>query len=398
MKFVSEEQFRSELRSEMFDDTFGDLLEKNSGPIEVKKRTILSQVNELMNEDTQMYYSEEEEEQINEEAMSENQNLLNQQTMAQDQVHENKQIDPLAISQDIFILKKLVNLTQICPYLSPSVIGISTQTYEKQYPFYTNIKNFLEDSASKLYIKCKLVAKLFNFSAISSPHISMVFVKCKKCHYLNFTPIHLAGAYQQAHLNNLLNIADIKCSSQIPGTAHQDPPFMPFHSEENCDPNIQKCVNFSLEWLETATPSNFGVIKNTQGQSDDCMVDYGYSCPRCTHDQEDSQDHQVLEYVYRLWFILRDADAQLNPCLIEEDLAIQFLDGIEPIKFYTNQNKGYQVYQTIRKKLDKKYLITLEMFNLKLIRNQNEDNCSTELPKRLDYVYKIVKLEQIASN
>ncbi|RNA18085.1 protection of telomeres 1 [Brachionus plicatilis] len=400
LNFVPEEQFRCEISAELFNDTFAELVEKNSKP--TKKPTLLSLVNEIMNEDTQMYYSEEEAEPKDTQAMAENQNVLNQEPMIEDHSSPkmSKKIDPLAISQDIFMLKKLVNLTHICPYLSATSLGISTQMYQQQYPFYTNIKNLVEDSESKLYLKCKVIAKLYNFSAASSPPICMVFLKCKRCHYLNFTPIHLACAYQSAHLNNLLNISEVKSSSQLPGTAHQNATFAPFQTQENWQPGEQNGLNFSLDWLETATPSNFDPIACSQEQSAGSMINYGYLCPRCALSQDESQDEQILDYVYRLWLVMRDADAKLDPCLIEEDVAVQFLDGIEPIKFYTNQSKGHQVFKTIQKNFHKKFLFTIEMFNLKLIRNRNEQEeiVGAQSTKRLDYVYKIVKFEELVSS
>lgn len=397
LKFISEEQFRSEIKADFFNDTFSDVIEKNSKINMVKKQTILSQVNELMNEDTQMYNSDEEAETVETQMADQNENFLNQEPMAHDQmVVVSKKIDPLEISQDIFMLNKLVNLTYICPFLSPSSLSFSDQMFHKQCPFYTNIKNLIEDSMSKPYIRCKVIAKLYNYSASSSPHISMVFLKCRKCHYLNFTPIHLACAYQPAHLNNLLNIPEVK--SQIPGTMEHNGSLNPFEAKENMDGDTKKCVNFSLDWLETAMPDNFDSITFSQ-QDNQSVINYAYVCPRCSYNREETQEKQFLDYIYRLWFVLRDADAKLDPCLIEDDVALKFLDRIEPIKFYTNQLKGHQVYKIIHKNFNKKFLFTLEFFNLKLIRNEQEkDKRGIQSAKRLDCVYKIVNLEELVSN
>ena len=395
LTFISDEQFLSEIRTDLFNDTFSDLIEKKTKLTKVRKQTILSQVNELMNEDTQMYISEEEADLVERPGADQNENLLDLEPMAQDQLIVNKKIDPLAISQDIYMLNKLVNLTYICPFMSSSVLDISDQMYQKQYPFYTNIKNLIDDSMTKPYIKCKVIAKLYNYSASSSPHISMVFLKCKKCNYLNFTPIHLACAYQSAHLNNLLNIPEVK--SQISRTMDQNGSLNPFEAKENMESDKKKALNFSLDWLETAMPSNFDSILFSQQESD-TVINYAYMCPRCAQEKEDSQEKQFLDYIYRLWFVLRDADAKLDPCLIEEDVALKFLDGIEPIKFYTNQLKGHQVYKIIHKNFNKKFLFTLELFNLKLIRNeQDKDGAGIQPARRLDCVYKIVNLEELNS-
>ena len=83
-----------------------------------------------------------------------------------------------------------------------------------------------------------------------------------------------------------------------------------------------------------------------------------------------SQSLHPLQFVYRLWFKLRDASSVLSPCLLEADVAEKWLDSITAAQFFTEPLKAHHVFQKIVTNFPKKYLFTIETFNL---RHEHQD-------------------------
>ncbi|CAF1029090.1 unnamed protein product [Brachionus calyciflorus] len=399
LKFITEEEFRTEFQAGFLSDSFDELIENNPkkndpklATLMTKKQSILSQVNQMMNEDTQMYYSSEEEvEEILERdkiqpeiltkipILTENNNITNiiqeEPMIQEEEQHQIDKYDPHEISEDIFKLKRLVNLTYLCPFINSD--NLNMDEYSKMYPFYTSLKHFIQDSKSKKFLKCKVIAKLYNYSTLTSPHIATVFVSCKKCNYINFTPFHLANLHHGGTLNNIM-----KDFNEI--------------LEENQNEVLQNnWINFSLNWIETVTPLQFDAMTQTQCTSEpDSQVLFNYFCPRC---QFDGNETQELDYMYRFWFTLRDKESTLDPCLLESDLAENFLDGIKAIKFYSSQAKAHQVYKNLHKNFNKKFLFTLEAFNLNENGSLDDVEEINQRGKKIRILYKIVKMEEILS-
>lgn len=449
MRFITEQEFRDEYKSrftDLNDDTFAEIIENNSKvssekatlnnpdvQLRPKKQpSLFSQVDNLMKDDSEMYITDDEDDEealkvrppVTQGVLNQNQNILNiPSTLEVDQEQprapielsitikprQHAQLDPTEICPDIFKLKRLTNLTYIAPYLDLKTLPGNSE-YDQSMPYYTSLKYLAEIANKRDYLKCKVTAKLFNYSISSCPHITSVFVNCKKCNYINFTPFHLASIYQSGTLNNILNNMDSvnHCSSQISSTipSFTCPSSMEFNEINSDDRSLKNSVNFDLDWLQSVLPADFLPITPTQtltqiNQEDNSIVSYNYPCPRCAlnetgeekMDQSGEDSGQLsLDYIYRFWFVLRDADSKLDPCLIEGDLALKFLESIEPIKFYTNQLKAHQVYKIIHKNFDKKYLFTLETFKLNKGKNKRLDDLKS---RRLDVLYKIVNMEEL---
>ena len=190
-------------------------------------------------------------------------------------------------------------------------------------------------------------------------------------------------------------------------------------------------VNFNLDWLQTVLPVNLSTHMmftqqtqslgyNTQANTANEIPVMLYECPRCllnesellsddsaSHDtsQSLSQPPALLDYIYRFWFVLRDATSTLDPCLIEGDLAERFLHFVSPEKFYTIQDKAHQVYKTIHEQISKKFSFTIETFNLasdiidpnqaSFSANSKVADLNVNTQKKLNILYKIVDLEEI---
>lgn len=150
-----------------------------------------------------------------------------------------------------------------------------------------------------------------------------------------------------------------------------------------------------------------------------------YSCPRCamncqcsrcvpswTDDDGDDEDEeneaedtaktdcmQVLEYIYRFWFNIRDELGHLNPCLLESDVAQKFLNNISAFEFYTVVKKRNEVYNIINNALALNQLFTIDSYRLrepkcgeKLFEDNNHGQNTKNRPK---IFYKIVDLNEI---
>jgi len=171
------------------------------------------------------------------------------------------------------------------------------------------------------------------------------------------------------------------------------------------DQAIRISKNFSLEWLNSAMPIGAEMqasqesVQYTQAiinsnssnddQSDTQMM--FYECPRCSflNDSQQSNECVKLDYIFRFWFILRDANSKLYNCLLEADLAKRFLGSICPFKFYNNKKYSNKVFELIHRKFDKKFLFTIESLKLNNSKFASID-CKN---KNLNIIYKIIDME-----
>ena len=170
-------------------------------------------------------------------------------------------------------------------------------------------------------------------------------------------------------------------------------------------------ISFNLDWLETAQPAALNTqimftqptqtIKINDDQNPALMV---YECPRCSLFESDmsnddsgelqslSLNTPLLDYIYRFWFVLRDATSNLDPCLIEGEVAARFLNSISPEKFYSQPSSAHQVYKLLMDKFNKKFLFTIESFKLKQSLDQTRTN------EQIKTLYKIVDFEEVCRN
>lgn len=318
-----------------------------------------------------------------------------------------KKIHIMEICPEIEKLKRLVKLTYLAPYFELS----AEDANEAYLPHYYSLQYLKEDAEQSDYLKCQVTAKLFSYSISSCPHIGSVFVYCKKCAYVNFIPFHLSNIYQEPYLKIVLK----QTNDENDQNYTQFDPSAP----NTYDMAKRRAVNYSLEWLKTAFPVGTSQLQPTQpskhsNQGDDGVLVYKYACPRCELNNETSRSSQsqvdhsqtqstgdvtLLDYMYRFWFKLRDLDTMLDPCLMEADVALKFLHGIDPLKFFTNQAKSNTVYKLIHQSMDKKYLFTFETFKLShdLGGNRNETAKNQVDSRKPKILYKIIDFEQFAS-
>jgi len=169
------------------------------------------------------------------------------------------------------------------------------------------------------------------------------------------------------------------------------------------DKAIRISKNFSLEWLNSAMPIGAEMqasqesVPYTQTNTNNCSNDdtetamMYYECPRCSflNDSQQSNECVKLDYIFRFWFILRDADSKLHNCLLEADLAKRFLGSICPFKFYNNKKYSNKVFELIHRKFDKKFLFTIESLKI----NHSKFASIECKNKNLNVLYKIVEME-----
>lgn len=290
-----------------------------------------------------------------------------------------KKLDPYEICDKIVKIQRLVNWTYLAPYLTCDLDRVNS---EASMPFFRSLKSLEQNAQSMNFMRCKVISKIFKYSLNSCPEVTSVFVNCKKCSYINFTPFQFSQTHQGSLMSGIMKDFKNLTNEKSLNDSHED-------SEANM---LSDAVNFSLNWIHTAFPNNLEMQAQTQAstfqaetQCSDEKPVYYYSCPRCLLDDTDSQ----LDYIYRFWFILKDAESELNPCLIESELAERFL-GVSPVKFFIKKSKAHQVYQRIVDSFEKKYLFTIDVFKLPAEHLVNSS-------RKLKVLYKIVDIAEIKS-
>ena len=114
-----------------------------------------------------------------------------------------KIIDSQEISSDIFKLTKLTRYTYLVPYLTSSLAD--TEKFAKSVPWFNSLDYLHEEAEKHNFFKCKVKATLCNYSLNACPQIGLVFVACKKCDYINFTPFYVASKHRKSTFNNATN-------------------------------------------------------------------------------------------------------------------------------------------------------------------------------------------------
>jgi hypothetical protein len=288
-------------------------------------------------------------------------------------VKKQKIIDPYEICSDIFKIKRLTLLTYLVPSYS---CDLKYLTNIESIPFFVSIDHLKKHAEKENFMRCKIEAKIFKYSFNSCPQMSCVFVNCKKCNYVNFTPFNLATIHQREMMNVI--VKDLKSNN--------------YENQSNDLDENKNALNFSLNWIHSAMaedfiePSLHHTSQQSQQQEQNTTAIMYYSCPRCTLLNE-SEENSLLDYNYRFWFDLRDANSSLDPVLIEGQVAESLLN-ITPIKYYTDKNKAHQVYQMHLENFEKRYIFTIDTFKL-----PNEKKY--HINKKLNVLYKIVDMTEI---
>ena len=118
-----------------------------------------------------------------------------------------------------------------------------------------------------------------------------------------------------------------------------------------------------------------------------------YECPRCSLLGADNASNK-LDFVYRFWLKLRDANGDLKPCLLEGSTALKLVNNIEPEKYYTDSKTAHQVMKLLGDKWDKKFLFTLDVFNVNEA-NTNATHLDQDEKRNLKVIYKIVHMQEL---
>ena len=149
-------------------------------------------------------------------------------------------------------------------------------------------------------------------------------------------------------------------------------------------------MNFSLDWLYNTQPIT------TDGSSDSM----DFYCPRCffnkgktsKDDPESlSTETNILEYIYRFWFILKDEAGSLKSCLLEAKTAEHFVNSIKARDFFSKEETSRRVYKVIHEKINKSFIFTFETYKLN---ETNANNYEENLKNPLKTLYKIVDIQE----
>lgn len=121
-----------------------------------------------------------------------------------------------------------------------------------------------------------------------------------------------------------------------------------------------------------------------------------FYCPRCCFDKKDNPDYlstetNILEYIYRIWLVLKDETGSLNPCLLEAKSAERFVNSIKAWDFFSKEETSRRVYKLVHEKINKSFIFTFETYKL----NENmKKNLEENLKNPLKTLYKIVDIEE----
>ncbi len=207
-----------------------------------------------------------------------------------------KSIDKNEICKQIFkVLPSICSKTLAAPYMKLNAM--------KQKPFFYSLQSLIDRAQLSNHTQALVVCELqmHSFSPLTN-----VYVHCKKCDYVNFSPLSWASVHQTKRVEQLL--ADLNKSEIIDNLSNE------IKIDDLDEQKKQNAVNFSLKWLHQAKPKKWEWLHNA----------LYYECPRCLYNQQDEESTAkipLLEYMYRFWFKLKDASSEIDYCLMESDIA-----------------------------------------------------------------------------
>lgn len=144
------------------------------------------------------------------------------------------------ICPEIHLLnERLTRFTYLVPFLSTKSISGA-----KYLPYFLSLSGLKEEAVKNKFMKAKIEARIFDYSLQAPPYAS-IYVRCRKCQYINFAPFHCVRALQPSFLNYMLK----NYETDIGNTQ-----FMT-QQQENDDfekKRLECSKDFSLRWLNTA--------------------------------------------------------------------------------------------------------------------------------------------------
>ena len=165
------------------------ILSENVQVVE-KKKPPPSRVDILLEDDEKMYLTDDDD--TNDALMEDGSNKENQKSVPPEASHNQtrkhstsniiidetnfktqeesnkklKQLNPYEICEKIHQLSRLTKLTILAPFIPTDSAYLSTQT---SMPFFLSLEALAKESLNHNYLRCKVIAKLFNYSISSNP-------------------------------------------------------------------------------------------------------------------------------------------------------------------------------------------------------------------------------------
>lgn len=173
--------------------TLNELIQQNNAAAQRGGvRTILSQVNRLLEDDDSAYNNSSQQQKQQQKSPSKSISPSKRKRPEDEILIE-------TCDEEILKLKRLVKLTYLVPF-----ICVPERPLEMLIePYFYSLAHLAGEAAKNRQFRCKVIAKLYNYSISSSPAIASVFVSCRHCSYVNFVPFHLANIYQSC--KNMFN-------------------------------------------------------------------------------------------------------------------------------------------------------------------------------------------------
>ncbi len=223
-----------------------------------------------------------------------------------------------------------------------------------------SLTDIRDKARAGLSFTCTTVAHLHNHTN-NSPPLTLVYVFCKECSYLNVLPFHFVNIFEE----NTHFLKNVYFSKKLEAL--------------NENMNNHEVDSFNISWVFNAKPSS--VITLTSSVDNRVVNTFVYDCPRC---EKTLGKSVTLDYIYRFAFTLREQrreGAKLEPCLIENDVALKFANHIQPIEFCCLSDRMDSVTNTIFWKFSGRH-------NFKILANNQENNRFVTQKETL--VYKII--------
>lgn len=211
------------------------------------------------------------------------------------------------------------------------------------------------------FMSCKCVGTLYNYFIDNTPLITFVNVYCKNCNYQNALPFHF------------LNVHETNIASKL---------YLLDESNEFLKnfPHIQEMKlylykqNFNVDWLFEARPSGLTSFISTNKS----ITSFYYDCPRCFWMKKELVK---LTYIYRFPFKIADKNNfKIGPCLIENELALECFNQIDPLEFCCSNEKATLITDMIFNMLGKNMSFEIEAFK--------QDCANISMKEKIIYIIK----------
>ena len=195
-------------------------------------------------------------------------------------------------------------------------------------------------------VKANCIAKIFNYFTTNNPLFTYINVYCKLCNYQNSLPYHFVNVCEPTISSKLFLIEN-----------YENYLFNP--SPNNETKSYLYKQDFNVDWLIETKPSEIVTILDETTK--ERKTSFYYDCPRCFWLNKKSHK---LNYVYRFAFRLIDNNFfKLGPCILEGDIALKYIDNIDPLEFCHFSNKAISVCNMLLNMFNKEAYFELESYN-----------------------------------